>query len=77
MFNKVSKDVTFATVASNKQTTLNNEQTNNNVEQTLLLILAKLDKQATIISTLDERLKRLEYSAKGAIPKSKLNGQLP
>jgi hypothetical protein len=48
----------------------NNEQ-NGTLDQTLQLILDKLNKQEQMFTKFEERLTRLEYSAKGAIPKQK------
>lgn len=66
-----NKNLTFTNVVTNERKDDKNEQQNNSIEQTLQLILAKLENQEKAISTFDERLKRLEYSAKGAIPKQK------
>ena len=52
----------------NKQ---NNVQENEDVKQTLQLILDKLNKQEALFTTFDERIKKLEYSAQGVIPKTK------
>jgi len=52
----------------------NNEQ-NSSLDQTLQLILDKLNKQEQLFPKFEERLTRLEYSAKGAIPQQNKNGQ--
>jgi hypothetical protein len=46
-----------------------NVQENEDVKQALQLILDKLNKQEALITTFDEHIKKLEYSAQGAIPK--------
>lgn len=48
----------------------NNKQ-NDSTEQVLQLILDKLNKQEQVFKHFEERLTKLEYSAKGAIPKHK------
>jgi len=48
----------------------NNEQ-NNSTDQALQLILEKLNNQEKLFSKFEERLTRLECSAKGAIPKQR------
>jgi hypothetical protein len=48
-----------------------NVQENEEVKQTLKLILDKLNKQDALFTTLNECIKRLEYSAQGATPKIK------
>ncbi|XP_070169674.1 putative leucine-rich repeat-containing protein DDB_G0290503 [Polyergus mexicanus] len=45
-----------------------------NINDTLKIILQKLDKQQAQFNEYNERLKRLENYTKGAIPKSKKNG---
>jgi len=49
----------------------NNVQENEDVKQTLQLILDKLNNQEALFTTFDERIKKLEYSAHGATPKTK------
>jgi hypothetical protein len=44
---------------------------NENDKQSLQLILDKLNKQEGVFTTFDERIKKLEYGAKRAIPKTK------
>jgi len=46
-------------------------QENDEVKQTLQRILDKLNKQEALLTTFDERIRKLEYSARGAIPKTK------
>lgn len=70
---RTNVNLTYAEATTNEIKVDKKEHQNNNIEQTLQLILAKLEKQEKTISTFDERLKRLEYSAKGAIPKQKRN----
>jgi len=67
---KEKREMTYAQAVTNlnKQ---NNVQENEDVKQTLQLILDKLTKQEALFTTFDERIKKLEYSAQGAIPKTK------
>ena len=67
---KENRELTYAQAVANlnKQ---NNVQENEDVKQSLQLIVDKLTKQEALFTTFDERLKKLEYSAQGAIPKTK------
>ena len=67
---KENREMTYAQAVTNlnKQ---NNVQENEDVKQALQLVLDKLTKQEAIFTTFDERIKKLEYSAQGAIPKTK------
>lgn len=68
---KTNENFTFANAVTNESNVDKKERQSNNIEQTLQLILSKLEKQEKFISSFDERLKRLEYIARGAIPKKK------
>jgi hypothetical protein len=46
-------------------------QENEDVKQSLQLILDIINKQEAVFTTFDERIKKLEYSDKGARPKTK------
>jgi hypothetical protein len=66
---------TFAQVTAGSTNSLQiRKQQNDPNQQILQIILNKLDKQEQMFKNFDERLIRLEYSAKGAIPKER-NGQ--
>lgn len=64
LYNQVVSNSSKPDNASNAETT----------EQTLQLILEKLNNQSVLLQKFEERLIHLEYSAKGAIPKKK-NGE--
>jgi len=65
-----NREKTYAQAVTNlnKQ---NNVQENEEVKQTLQRILDKLNKQEALFITFDERITKLEYSAQGAIPKTR------
>lgn len=65
-----SREMTHAQAAANPHKQYN-AQENEEVKQTLKLISDKLNKQEALFTALDERIKRLEYSAQGATPKIK------
>ena len=61
-------------IAGPSKSQSNNEQ-NSSLDQTLQLILDKLNKDEQLFTKFKERLTRLEYSAKRSIPKQNKNGQ--
>ena len=67
---KENSEVTYAQVVA-KPKKQHNVHGNEEVKQTLKLILDKLNKQEALFTIFDERIKRLEYSAQGATPKTK------
>lgn len=74
---KKNVEQTFAKVASSNNQ--KKEQQNDDINQTLRLILAKLNRQENLINALDERLEKIEHSAKETKPplppKKNKNGQ--
>jgi hypothetical protein len=67
---KENREMTYAQVVANFNKRSNVPE-NEDVEQTLQLILDKLNKQEAPFTTFDECIKKLEYSAQGATPKTK------
>jgi hypothetical protein len=65
-----NREKTYAPAVANFYTQ-NNMQENEEVKQTLQRILDKLNKQEALFLTFDERITKLEYSAQGALPKTK------
>jgi hypothetical protein len=69
---KENGEMTYAQAVANLNKE-NNVQENEDVKQTLQLILDKLNKQEALFTTFDKCIKKMEYSAQGATPKTKQN----
>jgi len=65
-----NREKTYAQAVTNHNKQ-NNVQENEEVKQTLQRILDKLNKQEALFITFDERIMKLEYSAQGAVPKTR------